>query len=149
MLAEDVWMTDVDVTRQQLWGNDRRRHHMTEPTELVHFGLTDGVATITLDSPHNRNALSRQLLTELFDALDRAEQDPDARVVLIRSADRVFCSGADLSEAADGGMDEGTQALVALQRRLITHDRPIVTRLAGPVRAGGLGIVAASDIVVC
>ena len=76
-------------------------------TELVHFGLTDGVATITLDSPHNRNALSRQLLTELFDALDRAEEDPDARVVLIRSADRVFCSGADLSEAAGGGMDEG------------------------------------------
>ena len=41
-------------------------------TELVHFGLTDGVATITLDSPHNRNALSRQLVTELFEALDRA-----------------------------------------------------------------------------
>jgi enoyl-CoA hydratase/methylglutaconyl-CoA hydratase len=118
-------------------------------TELVHFGLTDGVATITLDSPHNRNALSRQLLAELFDALDRAEEDPDARVVLIRSADRVFCSGADLSEAAGGGMDEGTKALVALQRRLVTHDRPVVTRLAGPVRAGGLGIVASSDVVLC
>ena len=74
-------------------------------TELVHFGLTDGVATITLDSPHNRNALSRQLVTELFDALDRAEADDDARVVLIRSEDRVFCSGADLSEAAGGGME--------------------------------------------
>jgi enoyl-CoA hydratase/carnithine racemase len=117
-------------------------------TELVHFGLTDGVATITLDSPHNRNALSRQLLTELFDALDRAETQ-DARVVLIRSADRVFCSGADLSEAAEGGMEEGTLALVALQRRLVAHDLPIVTRLAGPVRAGGLGIVAASDVVLC
>ena len=70
-------------------------------------------------------------------------------MVLIRSADRVFCSGADLGEAAGGGMDEGTKALVALQRRIVTHDRPIVTRLAGPVRAGGLGIVAASDIVVC
>ena len=46
-------------------------------------------------------------------------------------------------------MDEGTKALVALQRRIVTHDRPVVTRLAGPVRAGGLGIVAASDIVVC
>jgi enoyl-CoA hydratase/methylglutaconyl-CoA hydratase len=118
-------------------------------TELVHFGVVDGVATITLDSPHNRNALSRQLVTELFDALDRAEQDVDARVVLIRSADRVFCSGADLSEAAGGGMDEGTKALVALQRRIVTHARPVVTRLAGPVRAGGLGIVAASDVVVC
>jgi enoyl-CoA hydratase/carnithine racemase len=122
---------------------------MTQTSELVHYGLVDGVATITLDSPKNRNALSRQLVTELFEALDRAESDEDARVVLIRSADRVFCSGADLSEAAGEGMDEGTKALVELQRRIVTHSRPVVTRLAGPVRAGGLGIVAASDIVVC
>jgi enoyl-CoA hydratase/methylglutaconyl-CoA hydratase len=117
--------------------------------ELVHHAVADGVATITLDSPHNRNALSRQLVTQLFDALDLAEQDPEVRVVLIRSADRVFCSGADLSEAAEGGMQEGANALVALQRRILSHRSPVVTRLAGPVRAGGLGIVAASDVVVC
>ncbi len=117
--------------------------------ELVRYELEAGVATITLDSPHNRNALSRQLVTELFDALDLAEQDAGTRVVLIRSADRVFCSGADLSEAASGGMEEGARALVALQRRILTHPCPVVTRLAGPVRAGGLGIVAASDLVVC
>jgi enoyl-CoA hydratase/carnithine racemase len=70
-------------------------------------------------------------------------------VVVIRSADRVFCSGADLSEAAGEGMADGTKALVALQRRIVTHPRPVVTRLAGPVRAGGLGIVAASDVVLC
>lgn len=117
--------------------------------ELVHYDLAEGVATITLDSPKNRNALSRRLLTQLFDALDRSEHDSEAMVVVIRSADRVFCSGADLSEAADGGMDEGTRALVALQRRIVTHPCPVVTRLAGPVRAGGLGIVAASDVVLC
>jgi enoyl-CoA hydratase/methylglutaconyl-CoA hydratase len=117
--------------------------------ELVHHEVADGIATITLDSPHNRNALSRQLVTELFDALDRSEEDPSVRVVLVRSADRVFCSGADLSEAAEGGMEEGTRALVALQRRILTHRSPVVTRLAGPVRAGGLGIVAASDVVLC
>ena len=117
--------------------------------ELVQYDAAGGIATITLDSPRNRNALSRQLVTELFDALDRAEEDSGATVVLIRSADRVFCSGADLSEAAGGGMEEGARALVALQRRMVTHDRPIVTRLAGPVRAGGLGIVAASDVVLC
>ena len=117
--------------------------------ELVHYEQVDGVATITLDSPHNRNALSRSLLAQLFEALDHSEADEDARVVLIRSADRVFCSGADLSEAAGEGMAEGTKALVLLQRRLVTHPRPVVTRLAGPVRAGGLGIVAASDVVLC
>lgn len=117
--------------------------------ELIHYDLAEGIATITLDSPKNRNALSRLLVTQLFEALDRSEQDSAVKVVVIRSADRVFCSGADLSEAADGGMEEGTRALVALQRRIVTHPRPVVTRLAGPVRAGGLGIVAASDVVLC
>src|SRR5690242_17831173 len=118
-------------------------------TELVHLDTADGTATITLDSPHNRNALSRQLVAELFDRLDRAAEDDAARVVVIRSADRVFCSGADLSEAARDGMEEGTRALVELQRRILAHPKPVVTRIAGPVRAGGLGIVAASDIALC
>lgn len=118
-------------------------------TELVHYDTSDGVATVTLDSPHNRNALSRQLVGELVDRLDRAAADDDAKVVVLRSADRVFCSGADLSEAAGGGMAEGTRALVDLQRRILAHPKPVVTRIAGPVRAGGLGIVAASDIALC
>jgi enoyl-CoA hydratase/methylglutaconyl-CoA hydratase len=118
-------------------------------TELVHYEVADGVATITLDSPHNRNALSRQLVGELFGCLDRARDDADAKVVVLRSADRVFCSGADLSEAATGSMEEGARAIVDLQRRILGHPLPVVTRLAGPVRAGGLGIVAASDVVVC
>jgi enoyl-CoA hydratase/methylglutaconyl-CoA hydratase len=118
-------------------------------TELVHYDVGDGVATITLDSPANRNALSRQLVGELFERLDRAAEDAGATVVVIRSADRVFCSGADLSEAASGSMDEGARALVDLQRRILAHPKPVVTRLAGPVRAGGLGIVAARDVSVC
>jgi enoyl-CoA hydratase/carnithine racemase len=118
-------------------------------TELVHYEVADGVATITLDSPHNRNALSRQLVGELFGSLDQAAGDENAKVVVLRSADRVFCSGADLSEAATGSMEEGARAIVDLQRRILGHPLPVVTRLAGPVRAGGLGIVAASDIVVC
>lgn len=117
-------------------------------TELVHYDVEDEVGTITLDSPHNRNALSRQLVGELFGSLDEARDD-ESKVVVIRSADRVFCSGADLSEAAAGGMDQGTRALVDLQRRILGHAKPVVTRIAGPVRAGGLGIVGASDIAIC
>lgn len=117
-------------------------------TELVHYEVADAVATITLDSPHNRNALSKQLVTELFGHLETANADGDVRVVLVRSADRVFCSGADLSEAAEGGMEEGARAIVALQRLIATMEKPVVTRLGGPVRAGGIGIVAASDIAI-
>jgi len=117
-------------------------------SELVHLDVADGVATITLDSEHNRNALSRQLVTELMAHLASAEGDTDAKVVVIRSAHRVFCSGADLSEAATGSMEEGARAMIDLQRRITTSTKPVVVVLAGPVRAGGLGIVGAADLVL-
>ena len=116
--------------------------------ELVHYDAADGVATITLDSPHNRNALSRQLVTELFDRFGRAEQDDAVKVILLRSADRVFCSGADLAEAAGDGMEEGARRIVELQKRIVGSAKPVVVRLDGPVRAGGIGIVAAADIAI-
>lgn len=118
------------------------------PAELVHCDVADGVATITLDSPHNRNALSRQLVTELYERLDRAVAAEEARVILLRSSDRVFCSGADLSEASTTPMEEGALAIVELQRRLLACDKPVIVRLDGPVRAGGTGIVAAADVAI-
>jgi enoyl-CoA hydratase/carnithine racemase len=122
---------------------------MVEPAaELVHLETADRVATITLDSPHNRNALSRQLVAELFDRLEQAEADDSVRVVLVRSSGPVFCSGADLSEASSEGMEEGAQRIVALQRLVVTMSKPVVTCVLGAVRAGGIGIVAASDVAV-
>ena len=118
------------------------------PTELVHYAVTGAIATITLDSQHNRNALSRQLVTELFEGLRRAEADDDVRVVLVRAEGKVFCSGADLAEATEGGMEEGARRIVELQRLIVSMDKPVVTRLHGAVRAGGIGIVAASDIAI-
>ena len=116
--------------------------------ELVHLEVADAIATVTLDSEHNRNALSRQLVTELGERLAAADADADVKAVLVRSAGRVFCSGADLSEAATGSMEEGARAIVALQRQIATAEKPVVVELGGPVRAGGLGIVGAADIVV-
>ena len=116
--------------------------------ELVHLDVADGLATITLDSPHNKNALSRQLVTELFGHLETATADDSVKAVLIRSADRVFCSGADLSEATTVGMEEGARRIVELQRLICTMPKPVVTEVLGAVRAGGIGIIAASDISV-
>ncbi|SFC14180.1 methylglutaconyl-CoA hydratase [Nocardioides terrae] len=121
---------------------------MPEDAELVHYAVADDVATITLDSPHNRNALSRQLVRELFAQLQRAAADEQAKVVLLTSSGRVFCSGADLSEAASGAAEDGPRAIVGLQRAIVAHPKPVVVALAGPVRAGGIGIVAAADIVI-
>ncbi|MDR7362744.1 enoyl-CoA hydratase family protein [Nocardioides marmoribigeumensis] len=116
--------------------------------EPVHYDVADQVATLTLDQPHNRNALSKALVRGLFDGLTRAEEDDEVKVVLLRSADRVFCSGADLSEATGEGMVEGAKQIVELQRRVVASPKPVVVRLDGPVRAGGIGIVAAADVAV-
>jgi enoyl-CoA hydratase/methylglutaconyl-CoA hydratase len=121
---------------------------MADPTTLVQYAVSDAVATVTLDSPHNRNALSRQLVSELAARLDQAGADPDVKVVLLRSSGRVFCSGADLSEAASGGMEDGTRAIVALQRALVAMGKAVVCEVAGPVRAGGIGLVAAADVAI-
>lgn len=117
-------------------------------TELVHYATERKFATITLDSPHNRNALSRQLIGELSDHLATAAADPEVRVVILTSADRVFCSGADLAEAGSTPMIEGTRAIVALQRQILELSKPVVVALRGPVRAGGIGLVASADIAI-
>jgi enoyl-CoA hydratase/methylglutaconyl-CoA hydratase len=67
---------------------------------------------------------------------------------VVTSADRVFCSGADLCEASADGMSVGTQAIVGLQRYVVAMSKPVVAVVRGPVRAGGIGIVAACDIVL-
>jgi enoyl-CoA hydratase/carnithine racemase len=118
------------------------------PPELVHYTAADGIATLTLDSQHNRNALSRRLVTQLFEGLQAAEADDDVRVVLVRAEGRVFCSGADLSEASTEGMEEGARRIVELQRLVATMGKPVVTRVHGAVRAGGIGLVAASDVAL-
>ena len=118
------------------------------PAELVRYDVADAIATITLDSQHNRNALSRQLVTELLAHLGTAAADDAVRVVLIRAEGRVFCSGADLAEASTEGMEVGARRIVDLQRLIATMPKPVVTRVQGAVRAGGIGIVAASDVAV-
>ncbi|QYJ03169.1 enoyl-CoA hydratase/isomerase family protein [Nocardioides panacisoli] len=118
------------------------------PEELVHYEVADGIATITLDSPHNRNALSRQLVTELHGHLETADAADDVTVVVLRSSGRVFCSGADLSEATTVPMKDSAWAIVELQRLIVAHSKPVVTVVEGAVRAGGIGVIAASDIAI-
>jgi enoyl-CoA hydratase/methylglutaconyl-CoA hydratase len=125
---------------------------MAVPTSgsLVHLDIADEVATITLDSEHNRNALSVQLVSELRAHLASAGADESVKAVLIRSKHPVFCSGADLKGSA-GDPDapaKGVKTIVELQREIATLPKVVVVELKGPVRAGGLGIVGAADIVV-
>lgn len=115
-------------------------------TELVHLDVDRGTATITLDSPDNRNALSAQLRSELADHLASALGDDAVRVVVLTHTGRVFCSGMDLKEATGGAL--AGQEFPRILESIWTSAKPVVARLAGPARAGGLGLVAACDIAV-
>ena len=72
--------------------------------ELVRFGVEDRVATITLGSPANRNALSRRLVASLEDHLALAAERDDVRVVVLTHTGGNFCAGADLAESLEHGM---------------------------------------------
>ncbi|MDT0614249.1 enoyl-CoA hydratase family protein [Streptomyces lancefieldiae] len=99
-----------------------------------------GVETLTLDSPHNRNALSAALVGDLADALTDAGEDPGVRAVVLTHTGTTFSAGADLHDPPD------PDALVALLRGIVELPKPVVARVAGHVRAGGLGLLAACDI---
>ncbi|MFF9808870.1 enoyl-CoA hydratase family protein [Streptomyces coeruleorubidus] len=98
------------------------------------------VETLTLDSPHNRNALSAALVGELAEALADAGQDTGVRAVVLTHTGNTFSAGADLRDPPP------PQALVGLLRQIVELPKPVVARVTGHVRAGGLGLLAACDI---
>jgi enoyl-CoA hydratase/carnithine racemase len=109
-------------------------------------------ARLTLNSPHNRNALSSALVNQLHQGLRDAAADPAVRVVVLGHADGTFCAGADLSEASGGNPFDMAVArareLTALLRAIVASPLPVIAAIDGHVRAGGFGLVGACDIAV-
>jgi enoyl-CoA hydratase/carnithine racemase len=118
--------------------------------DVIRLEIGGGVATITLDSPANRNALSRQLVTELHGALDAVDESladgTTVRSVVLTHTPPAFCAGADLKERASGPPDSAP--VVRLFERLIDCPAPTIAAVAGPVRAGGIGLMASCDLAV-
>lgn len=115
---------------------------------LVQYSVDRAIARIALDSPRNRNALSTALVQHLTDALAKAAADDGVRAVELTHTGTTFCAGADLSEAGQGGMASSTQRVIALLRSIVALPKPVVGSIDGHVRAGGLGLVGACDIVL-
>jgi enoyl-CoA hydratase len=113
--------------------------------EVVRTVVDRGVATITLDSQHNRNALSRRLVDGVHHGIDLAE-DADARAIVLRHEGPAFCAGADLKERSDGPTD--LTPFVRVLQRLMDTERPTIAAVDGAVRAGGIGLMASCDLVV-
>jgi enoyl-CoA hydratase len=124
------------------------------PTDTVLYALADtGVATITLNDPDTRNALSAELLLGLTEAFERARDDEAVRcVVLASSHEKVFSSGANLGGfAADATLVHkhfGSERFVALFRLIAALGKPTVCAADGHVLAGALGIALACDLIV-
>ncbi|MDP9866997.1 MULTISPECIES: enoyl-CoA hydratase-related protein [Streptosporangium] len=119
---------------------------------LVHKELSGGVATITLDSPRNRNALSVRLLGDLEDRLNWALAEERVRVIVLTGTGPVFCAGADLKEQRiePGNAHEApvTASFPEIMNLIWESPKPVVCRLNGTARAGGLGLVAACDFAI-
>ncbi|HZN75401.1 MAG TPA: enoyl-CoA hydratase-related protein [Micromonosporaceae bacterium] len=124
---------------------------MAGAEQLVRMAATNGIATVTLDSPHNRNALSAALITQLLEALAGAAADDAVRVVVLTHTGPAFCAGADLKETA-AAISAGSLPAARLGdvlASIVEHPKPVVARVAGPARAGGVGLVAAADLAIC
>ena len=123
------------------------------PYEALLYQVKDGVATITINRPERRNALSWTVMSELRTAFEAAKADADVRVVVLTGAgDKAFCAGADLTGMrADAGWAEvhdGRGELARLFRSMWELGKPIVARVRGYALAGGFGVCLACDFVV-
>jgi enoyl-CoA hydratase len=112
-----------------------------------------GVATITLNQPDTRNALSNELLGELIDAFESAKEDEAVRVVVLASShDRIFSSGANLGGFAGEvplvHKHFGSDRFVKLFRLIGELGKPSICAAGGHVLAGSLGIALACDLVI-
>ncbi len=124
------------------------------PYDTILYDVADtGVATITLNQPDTRNALSNELLGELIDAFEEARGDEAVRcVVLASSHERVFSSGANLGGFAGEvplvHKHFGSDQFVKLFRLIGELGKPSLCAAGGHVLAGSLGIALACDLVI-
>ncbi|MGH2953422.1 MAG: enoyl-CoA hydratase/isomerase family protein [Solirubrobacterales bacterium] len=121
--------------------------------EKINYEVDDGVATITLDDPETRNALSAELLGELIAALESARDDDAVRVVVLTSShEKVFSSGANLAgfgdDAATVHKHFASEAFVRVFKLLGELGKPSLVAANGHVLAGSLGIALACDLII-
>ena len=119
----------------------------------VLYETGDGVATVTLNRPERRNAMSTQLLGELLTALGAAKDDPEVRVVILTGAgDKAFCAGADLGGIATGAgpiqLHEERREFVKVFQLATRLGKPLIGCINGHALAGGFGLALSCDLLV-
>ena len=113
------------------------------------YEIKSGAAWITLNRPQNRNALSAELVTELYDHLSTANADEKVRSIVITGCEPAFCAGADLKSPPGQSIEGGRAVPYAdVLRAILNSEKPVIAAVNGAAFAGGLGLIGASDIVI-
>jgi enoyl-CoA hydratase/carnithine racemase len=121
--------------------------------EAILYEVANGIATVTINRPERRNALSWAVMTELRAAFAAVKADPGVRVVVLTGAgDKAFCAGADLTGMAEGAgyasVHDARGELARLFRDMWELGKPVVARVRGYALAGGFGLALACDVVI-
>lgn len=119
--------------------------------EPIRYSVEDGIATITIDRPARKNALSVEAMNGLTNAWERVERDSQARVVILTSADcGVFSAGLDLRQAAEIRARDGVDILTLMrdpmQTAMRTVSKPIIAAMTGSLMAGGMLLALKCDL---
>ncbi|MFK7805622.1 MAG: enoyl-CoA hydratase/isomerase family protein [Anaerolineae bacterium] len=110
------------------------------------YEVKDLVATMTINRPERRNALSGEVIDLMHEKLDAAEADPNVRVLIITgTGEKAYCAGADLGGGVGKG---GTNGYADLLKRIVNFSKPTISKVHGYCLAGGMGLMLASDIVI-
>ena len=125
---------------------------MSRENETILYDCADRIVRITLNRPDKRNALNNQMLVELGDALDRADAEEDACVIVLRGAgDKAFCAGADLKERnalTDAEWMEQHALFRRCARALLDSPVPVIAAVEGAAFGGGLELVLMADWII-
>ena len=128
----------------------------------VRYEAVDAVATLTLDRPERRNAITPELIDDFSAALATAQADRDVRVVRLRGAGSAFCAGYDIGwgseemRSAEAGAPWDPIADYAMMRRFVDaymqlwrSPKPVIAQVHGYCVAGGTDFALCSDLIVC
>ncbi len=120
------------------------------PFQTLDLAQESGIATVTLNRPEKRNAISFQLLAELTTALDEIEHS-DSQVVILTGAGKAFCAGMDLEELkgltgkSHAENVEDSRKMARIFRRLYDFPKPTIAAVNGAAIAGGTGLATMCD----
>jgi methylglutaconyl-CoA hydratase len=112
---------------------------------MITTTFADGAGILTLRRPDKRNALSREMVAAIIQAIGDFCNSPEVRCIVLGAEGPVFCAGADIKER-EGKGPKGINLYADLIEAILTATRPVIARVQGPALAGGVGIIAACHL---